>query len=112
MHNFDTICMQDEMIKAWHSTKMFGRTVQFTGMGKLKAKLKYGLDASQCMVLPSNIATTKTCIYCGHIHTNVTLATRTITCEHCHKVYDRDIGSSINMIQLQQNLITVPMEYR
>jgi len=108
LKEYKYICMQDEMIKSWHSTKMFGRTIQYTGIGKLKAKLK-NLDASN--VLSRTVATTKTCIYCNNKY-SISLKERKYNCPECHKKYNRDIGSAINMILFSFEEERIPMEDR
>lgn len=106
--DYQNICMQDEMIKSWHTIKLFGKTIQYSGIGKLKAKLKH-LDAA--CVLDKSVATTKTCIYCGNKY-KIKLEDRKYNCPYCHKIYDRDVGSAINMILFSIEKELVPMEDR
>lgn len=106
LKQFKTICMQDEMIKSWHKIRLFGKTIQYSGIGKLKAKLK-NLDTS--CVLDKSVPTTKTCIYCGYTY-KISLKEREYHCPQCQKKYDRDIGSAINMILFSYEKDLVPMD--
>ena len=94
--------MQDENIKGWHKG-LFGKTVQHSILGLVKAKL---MKNERVVVLPQNIATTKTCPKCGKINENITLADRTFECS-CGYKNDRDIHAAQNMILLSElNKIT------
>ena len=110
LKQYDRIYMQDEQIARWHKD-LFGKQVQHSCLGTVKAKLKM---LPQTVVLDKWIPTTKLCPECGTINQHVTLADRTITCE-CGHVEDRDVHSAKNMIVIAKACFkdnSVPTEHR
>ena len=75
---------------------MFGRTVQHSVLGLVKAKLKYN---ERVTVLSSRMPTTKYCPACRKLKNDITLADRIYECE-CGYSEDRDIHAARNMILL------------
>ena len=110
LKKYDRIYMQDEQISGWHKG-LFGKQVQHSCLGIVKAKLKGLL---QTVVLDKWIPTTKLCPDCGTINQHVTLADRTIVCG-CGYVEDRDVHSAKNMIFIAKSCFenqSVPTEHR
>ena len=91
------VYMQDENLKGWHKG-MFGRTVQHSVLGLVKAKL---IRNERVTVLPSREPTTKYCPVCGKLKKYITLADRIYECE-CGYREDRDIHAAHNMILLSK----------
>ena len=89
------VYMQDENISGWHKG-LFGRTVQHSVLGRVKAKL---VKHERVTVLSSREATTKYCPSCGKRKKDITLADRVYECE-CGYQEDRDIHAARNMILL------------
>ena len=118
LKQYETIVIQDEQIANWHKG-LFGKQVQNSCMGLVKAKLK---QLPQTIVLDKWIPTTKWCPKCGHRH-NMTLDERTYICE-CGYQEDRDIHSAKNMLAIKDlvfsnnnfvlidNQSVVPTEHR
>ena len=98
VHEFlehEHVYMQDENISGWHKG-LFGRTVQHSVLGIVKAKL---IRNERVTVLPSREPTTKYCPVCGKLKKDITLADRVYECS-CGYREDRDIHAARNMILL------------
>ena len=107
---YSCIVMQDEQIANWHRG-WFGKQVQHSCMGLIKAKLK---ALPQTVVLDKWIPTTKWCPVCHKKH-DVSLDERTYVCE-CGYSLDRDIHSAKNMLAIKdlvfQSQDLIPTEHR
>ena len=108
---YKTIVIQDEQIANWHKG-LFGKQVQHSCIGLVKAKLK---QLPQTIILDKFIPTTKWCPKCGTVNKFMTLADRTYHCG-CGYELDRDIHSAKNMLAIK-NLVFekyhfVPTEHR
>ena len=107
---YSTIIMQDEQIANWHKG-WFGKQVQHSCLGLIKAKLK---ALPQTVILDKWIPTTKWCPICHRKH-DVSLDERTYVCE-CGYAEDRDVHSAKNMLAIKnlvfQSQNFVPTEHR
>lgn len=92
---FKDIYMQDENLTGWK--KLFGKKVQHSVLGRVKAKLK----PKARYVLSRWEPTTKLCVECGQLH-KMTLADRMFTCDCGIEPEDRDIHAAKNMIALSK----------
>ena len=109
LKKYDRIYMQDEQIAKWQKGR-FGKQVQHSCMGAVKAKLK---ALPQTIVLDKWIPTTKMCPDCGTL-LDLSLADRTISCG-CGYQEDRDIHSAKNMVFIAKSCFKdhlVPTEHR
>ena len=98
VHNLlehEHIYMQDENLSGWHKG-LFGRTVQHSVLGLVKAKL---IHNERVTVLSSREPTTKYCPCCGKVNKDITLEDRVYECS-CGYMEDRDIHAARNMILL------------
>ena len=86
------VYMQDEMIHNWHSG-LFGRQVQVSILGRLKAKL---VNHPRVCVINRSCATTQLCPQCGRLNKHA-LDQRVYHCA-CGYTMDRDIHSAKNML--------------
>ncbi|MBQ4469695.1 MAG: transposase, partial [Synergistaceae bacterium] len=93
----ERIYMQDENITGWHKG-LFGRTVQHSILGLVKAKL---IKNERVIILPKSAPTTKYCPVCGKLKKDITLADRVYQCE-CGYQEDRDVHAARNMILLSK----------
>ena len=100
LRKYDTIVMQDELIAGWHRG-WFGKQVQHSCLGVLKAKLK---ALPQTIVLASGIPTTKMCPKCKTINQYVTLDDRVYKCG-CGYELDRDVHSARNMLVIKDMVL-------
>ena len=91
------VYMQDENLKGWHKG-LFGRTVQHSVLGVVKAKL---IKHERVTILSASVPTTKYCPVCGKLKKNITLADRVYNCE-CGYSEDRDVHAARNMILLSK----------
>ncbi len=89
------IYMQDENLKGWHKG-LFGRTVQHSVLGLVKAKL---IRQERVTILSSSEPTTKYCPECGKLKKDIKLSDRVYQCS-CGYSEDRDIHAARNMILL------------
>ena len=91
--------------------KQFGKQVQHSCMGLVKAKLKL---LPQTVVLDRMIPTTKLCNTCGKLN-SLSLDQRVYTCE-CGYKEDRDIHAAKNMLAIKNKVFQkfnfVPTEHR
>lgn len=106
LKNYDFIAIQDEMIHNWHSG-LFGKQVQYSAMGSIKAKLKTNFKV---YVVERRFPSTQVCPSCGSL-TKHSLDKRIYKCEHCnYKHPSRDIKSAQSI--LDEALKYVSMEHR
>lgn len=92
LSNSGIVYMQDEMVHNWHSG-LFGKQVQVSILGRLKAKLT---RHPRVCVINKSCATTQLCPECGALNKH-TLDNRVYRC-HCGYSEDRDIHSAKNML--------------
>ena len=104
------IVMQDENIKGWQKG-LFGRQVQFSALGTLKAKLK---ASDNVLIIDRFFPSTRMCPECGHIHESITLSDRTFVCDRCGYSEDRDIKAAKTLLLAGKHKIscTLPEQKR
>ena len=78
LNTYDFIAIQDEMIANWHKG-LFGKQVQHSAMGFIKAKLKTN---SKTFVVDKSFPSTQICPVCG-LNTKHNLNEREYYCQHC-----------------------------
>ena len=112
IESYKFISMQDEMIKSWHQHKIFGKKIQYSGLGAIKSKIK-NLESHRINILSRSLPTTKACSNCGSIK-NMTLNDRVYICPECNIKIPRDLNSTFNMIKLSKFSVehrkTMPLE--
>ena len=86
------IFMQDEMVHNWASG-LFGKQVQVSILGRLKAKL---VNHPRVCVINKSCATTQMCPVCGALNKH-SLDKRVYHCQ-CGYTEDRDVHSAKNML--------------
>jgi putative transposase len=104
---YQTVYFQDEMIKAWHHGR-FGKQVQNSCLGRIKAKLKLSPNA---FMIEQSFPSTKLCLNCGTLN-QLSLADREYICD-CGYREDRDIKAAKTILyagKCKNNYI--PMECR
>ncbi len=57
IEGYKFISMQDEMIKSWHKHKIFGKKIQYSGLGAIKSKVR-NLESHRINVLARSLPTT------------------------------------------------------
>jgi putative transposase len=108
--NYSHIYFQDENLKGWQKG-LFGRQVQMSYLGTIKAKLK---SLESITMLRQSEPTTQLCPSCGALNKH-TLDKRTYECS-CGYSDDRDIHSAKNMILIgsknypRKELASTPLE--
>ena len=107
----DIVAMQDELIAAWHHG-LFGKQVQHSAMGSIKANLK---RSSKVLVVPASFPSTQLCPVCGG-KTKHKLSQREYECGHCGWHHpDRDVkAAEMVLIEALRNAsnYTVSLERR
>ena len=104
----DFIAIQEEMIHNWHKG-LFGRQVQSSAMGYIKAKLKKDLKTH---VVERSYPSTQICPKCGNL-TKHPLKKRDYDCQYCgwhHK--SRDEKSAQTILKRALNEVHVSLERR
>lgn len=86
--NYSTVYFQDEMLKAWHHGR-FGKQVQNSCLGRVKAKLKLSPNA---LMIKRSFPSTKLCLNCGSLN-KLDLTDRIYKCG-CGYEEDRDIKAA------------------
>ena len=93
---YDIVAIQDELIAAWHHGR-FGKQVQHSAMGLIKARLK---TSPKTIVAPASFPSTQKCPVCGK-NTKHPLSKRSYECSHCGYAHpDRDVKAA-NMILIE-----------
>lgn len=106
LNEYDFIAIQDEMIHNWHSG-LFGKQVQNSCMGTIKAKLK---SSSKVFMIERSFPSTQICPVCGSLNKHP-LEKRDYDCPHCgyhHPSRDKKSAQSI----LDEALKQVSMDRR
>jgi putative transposase len=92
--HYETVVFQDDSIKSWHEG-WFGSQVQYSGIGKLKARLK---DSLATIPVDRFEATTQECHVCGYKQ-KIELSDRIYHCPVCGNITNRDLNSAINILK-------------
>jgi putative transposase len=102
--HYETAIYQDDSIKSWHEG-WFGSQIQYSGIGKLKARLK---DRLATIPVDRFEATTQECYVCGYKQ-KISLSDRIYCCPVCGNIINRDLNSAINILKkglgLSQNQV-------
>lgn len=77
---------------------------------KLANFISYLSYKTNTLVLVNPKNTSKTCNHCGNIRENLKLSERTITCDKCGEVYDRDENAAKNVYCLGQAIQDLQLE--
>ena len=94
LNGHDYIAIQDEMIANWHHG-LFGRSVQHSAMGYIKAKLK---NSPKTHVVPRSFPSTQKCPVCGK-NTKHPISERSYKCAYCGYTHpSRDVKSAIMIL--------------
>jgi len=92
--HYGIVVFQDDSIKSWHEG-WFGAQIQYSGIGKLKARLK---DNLATILVDRFDATTQECHVCGYKQ-KLNLSDRIYHCPVCGNTINRDLNSAINMLR-------------
>lgn len=99
LSNHDFVVIQDEMIANWHHG-WFGKQVQHSAMGIIKAKLK---NSSKVYVVERSFPSTQICPVCN-LNTRHDLNERTYKCLYCgYEHPDRDVKSAMMILSEAHN---------
>jgi len=102
--HYGVVVYQDDNIKAWKEG-WFGSQIQYTGIGKLKARLRNNLAT---IAVKRFEATTQECCVCS-CKQKLNLSKRIYHCLVCGNTINRDLNSAINILkkglELSQNKV-------
>ena len=101
------IVTQDENIKGWHKG-LFGRQVQNSALGTLKAKL---IANPNVLVVDRFFPSTKMCPSCGAINEGITLSDRVFACG-CGYTEDRDVKAAKTMLFAGKHIMSCTLAER
>jgi len=93
VNKFETVIVQDENIKAWHSGR-FGKKVSASTIGGIMSDLKR--KSHTLVVVDKFFPSTKLCPECGTLN-NLSLSDRIYICD-CGYSMDRDVHSARNIL--------------
>lgn len=96
LHQFKTVqvVIQDENLTGWKSG-LFGKQVQHSILGTIKKRL----ISDGCIVVNRFERTSRTCSVC-HNTLEFGMQCRTIQCDNCGTVMDRDVNAAINILKI------------
>ena len=102
--NYDFIAIQDEMIQNWHKG-LFGRQVQHSAMGVIKAELK---NSSNVYVVSRSYPSTQICPECAKL-TKHPLSKRSYTCRYCGYSHpSRDVKAAGSILAEAKRIYSLP----
>ena len=101
------IVIQDENIKGWYKG-LFGRQVQNSALGTLKAKL---IANPNVLVVDRFFPSTKMCPSCGAINECITLSDRIFTCG-CGYTEDRDVKAAKTLLLAGEHIMSCTLAER
>jgi putative transposase len=93
--NYKRVCFQDENIRAWHSGN-HGKKIQNTSIGGIIRDLK--LKSHTPIEVDKFFPSTQLCPQCGQ-RNKLDISDRTYICKFCNYVKDRDLKSSICILE-------------
>lgn len=103
LNRYNKIVIQDENLNSWKNG-LFGKQVQHSILGRLKAKI---VEASKTnkrfVVISKKYKTTQLCSSCGKLN-KMELKDRVYICS-CGNRIDRDLNSAKNILKIGQELI-------
>jgi putative transposase len=94
VNTFETVVVQKENIKAWHSGR-YGKKVQSSSIGGIMSDLKR--KSHTLVEVDRFFPSTKTCPECGTMN-NPSLSDRVYICD-CGYSMDRDVHSALNILR-------------
>lgn len=101
LSTYQTIYMQDELIKLWH--RRYGKQIQHSCLGLIKQKLK---QSNRVVLIESSFPSTKLCYNCGN-KLSISLNQRTYTCPVCGLSEERDLKAAKTILLYGLNKIGV-----
>ena len=98
LNKYELIVIQDEMITKWKEG-WFGKQIQHSILGKIKAKIKEKSSQDKRFVIISKKhKTTQMCCKCGKIN-KIELSDRIYNCD-CGNTMNRDLNSAYNILKI------------
>ena len=97
--NYGVIAVEDLQIRNMVKNHNLAKSINDAGWGQFFSFLTYKAEEAGCYVEKVNPRyTSKTCLACGYIYKDMTLAIRNWTCPVCNTVHDRNINAAGNII--------------
>lgn len=101
-----TIVLEDLNVKGMVKNRCLARAISDVGFGELRRQIEYKAGGAGIDVLVADrwMPSSKTCVRCGCIKKDLTLADRVFVCEHCGFEIDRDLNAAMNLAALAEPL--------
>ena len=98
LNKYELIVIQDEILSGWQ-TGLFGKQIQHSILGRVKAKIKEkALHDKRFVIISKKYKMTQMCSRCGKIH-KMDLKDREYICE-CGNIINKDLNSAINILKI------------
>ena len=95
LEKYDIVAIQDELLHSWHSGR-FGKQVQRSAMGTIKARLKRN---PRVITIESSFPSTQKCPACGAL-TKIGLSDREYKCNQCNYYHpNRDMKAALIILK-------------
>ena len=97
-----TVVIEDLNVSGMLKNHHLAQAIGDVGFGEFRRQLSYKAAWYGCQVLVASRwePSSKTCSGCGWVDEDLTLADRTLRCEQCGQVLDRDLNAAINLAKL------------
>jgi putative transposase len=96
----DTIVIEDLAVRNMVRNRRLARVISDCGWGEFRRQLAYKCERAgrELVVIDRWYPSSKTCVACGHLLTELSLSTRDWTCPKCRARHDRDINAAKNIL--------------
>ncbi len=104
--NFGAICMEDLELQDLVKKKSFARLSHDLSFAELKNKIQYkGNFLGRTVVIADRFfPSSKRCVKCGHINSELKITDRIYRCEKCGFEIDRDFNAACNLFKYMKNI--------
>ena len=94
-----TVCVEDLNVKGMESNHHLAKSVVSASFGEIVRQLEYKCKwhGREFVKVGRWFPSSKTCNYCGHKYSELTLKDREWTCPNCGEVIDRDYNAALNI---------------
>jgi putative transposase len=105
-NRYGVVVVEHLNVTALLGNHRLARAIHDSGMGMLRRQLAYKTSwyGSRLIVADPFYPSSKTCSACGWVKAKLTLAERTLRCEACGLVLDRDLNAARNLARLAQDV--------
>ena len=96
----DVIVIEDLAVKNMVRNRRLARAISDCGWGEFRRQLEYKCEwyGREFVVIDRFYPSSKTCSFCGHLLSQLSLGTRHWTCPDCGTRHDRDVNAAKNIL--------------